>query len=539
MSRRSAGHLDRLTDRLDTLREVVAAGPERVPAGLLERAGATVEQADRRLRHGSAYTVVAIAGATGSGKSTLFNALVGSDVATVGVRRPTTSVAQAAVFGGGAEELLDWLEVPRRHAVPASELDGLVLLDLPDHDSVEAAHRREVDRLVEVVDTFLWVVDPQKYADAALHQQYLSRFAAHGAVTIVALNKVDTVTDPADRRAMIDDVGRLVAADGLRGVRVIPASARDGDGLEALRRELAARVSERQALVDRLTADIDWLVDDLRAAVGDADPQALDRDGERRLVDALAFAAGVDALADTVGAAHRHRSVQQVGWPPVRWVRRLRPDPLRRLGLDREQAARVPGTEELVARSSRPKASAVAHAAVDDALRTVATRSSAGLPDLWVERVHATTASNRDALPDALDVAIASADLPTRTPRWWAVASLLQWTATAAMTVGLLWLVLIGVVAWFGLPDLPTPGLGAVPLPTALALGGAAMGLLIAAIARWAAAVSGRRRARTARKELRRHVDEVAQRLVVDPLDHELAELRRLRALTHQLEPGS
>ena len=539
MSRRSTAHADRLAGRLDVLREVVEAGPDRIPAPLLERATATVEQADRRLRHGSAHTVVAIAGATGSGKSSLFNALVGSDVADVGVRRPTTSVAQAAVFGAGAEELLDWLEVPRRHAVPAGPLDGLVLLDLPDHDSVEAAHRQEVDRLVEVVDTFLWVVDPQKYADAALHQQYLARFAAHGAVTIVALNKVDTVADPTDRRAMIDDVGRLVAADGLSGVRVIPASAREGDGLDALRRELAARVSERQALVDRLEADIDWLVDDLRAAVGDADPAAPDRAVGRRLVDSLAFAAGVDALADTVGAAHRHRSVQHVGWPPLRWVRRLRPDPLRRLGLDRAQAVRVPGTEELVARTSRPRASAVADAAVDDALRTVATRSSSGLPELWVERVHATAARNRDALPDALDVAIASADLPTRTPRWWRVASLLQWTATAAMAAGLVWLVVIGVVAWFGLPDLPTPDLGAVPVPTALALGGAAAGVLIAAVARWAAAISGRRRARTARKELHRHVAEVAQRLVLEPMDHELAELRRLRSLAHQLGAAS
>ena len=35
--------------------------------------------------------VVALAGATGSGKSSLFNALVGEEVAQAGTRRPTTS----------------------------------------------------------------------------------------------------------------------------------------------------------------------------------------------------------------------------------------------------------------------------------------------------------------------------------------------------------------------------------------------------------------------------------------------------------------
>ena len=66
-----------------------------------------------------------------------------------GVRRPTTSWTMACTWGDqGAEELLDWLGVPQRHQVrrdsmldeprdPAdSRLDGLVLLDLPDHDSV-------------------------------------------------------------------------------------------------------------------------------------------------------------------------------------------------------------------------------------------------------------------------------------------------------------------------------------------------------------------------------------------------------------------
>ena len=86
--------------------------------------------------------------------------------------RPTTSKAMAACWGREVpNDLLDWLQVPTRHVVSGGDpaLDGLVLLDLPDHDSTERAHRDEVDRLVQLVDMFIWVVDPQKYADAALH----------------------------------------------------------------------------------------------------------------------------------------------------------------------------------------------------------------------------------------------------------------------------------------------------------------------------------------------------------------------------------
>ena len=142
-------------------------------------------KAGARLRLGAEHTVVALAGATGSGKSSLFNALAGADVSQVGVRRPTT-VARPPRWSGatdGAGALLDWLEVPRRHAARPSagvrRPDGLVLLDLPDHDSVQLEHRLEVDRLVELVDLLVWVLDPQKYADAALHDRYL-RAAAPG-----------------------------------------------------------------------------------------------------------------------------------------------------------------------------------------------------------------------------------------------------------------------------------------------------------------------------------------------------------------------
>src|SRR5690606_41369104 len=50
-------------------------------------------------------------------------------------------------------------------------LSGLVLLDLPDFDSVERGYAAEVERLLRMVDVVVWVVDPQKYADHVLHER--------------------------------------------------------------------------------------------------------------------------------------------------------------------------------------------------------------------------------------------------------------------------------------------------------------------------------------------------------------------------------
>ena len=44
---------------------------------------------------------------------------------------------------------------------------GLVLVDLPDHDSAAVQHREQVDRILALVDAVIWVVDPEKYADFA------------------------------------------------------------------------------------------------------------------------------------------------------------------------------------------------------------------------------------------------------------------------------------------------------------------------------------------------------------------------------------
>ena len=173
-----------LAGRLEALRGAVEIAEARFDASEVTTARLVLDQAESRLGLSGSHTVVAIAGGTGSGKSSLFNALAGAALSPPGVTRPTTSTASACIWP--AEEdvgpLLDWLVVPRRHHIDAATADadlaGLVLLDLPDFDSTADVHRIEVDRLINVVDAFIWLLDPQKYADAAVHDRYLKALAA-------------------------------------------------------------------------------------------------------------------------------------------------------------------------------------------------------------------------------------------------------------------------------------------------------------------------------------------------------------------------
>lgn len=110
-----------LDDRLEALAEAADLAEGRLGPETVERARAVVTRAGVRRGLSVDHTAVTLAGATGSGKSSLFNALSGTDLATVGVTRPTTSKAQAALWGpDGSGPLLDWLGVPLRHTVEGS-----------------------------------------------------------------------------------------------------------------------------------------------------------------------------------------------------------------------------------------------------------------------------------------------------------------------------------------------------------------------------------------------------------------------------------
>ena len=87
--------------------------------GEVEAAGRTAERVRGRVQVGGQHTVVVLAGATGSGKSSLLNALAGESVSRVAPTRPTTD-APLAVSGSAATEVLDWMGGDSRRVLPGA-----------------------------------------------------------------------------------------------------------------------------------------------------------------------------------------------------------------------------------------------------------------------------------------------------------------------------------------------------------------------------------------------------------------------------------
>jgi GTP-binding protein EngB required for normal cell division len=506
----------------------VAEGRLDVPE--VGQARALLAKAGARAALGDA-TVVALAGATGSGKSTLFNALSGSEVSVPGVRRPTTGVAHATVWGeDGADRLLDWLEVPRRHRhEPEPALDGLVLLDLPDHDSVRLEHRLEVDRLVGLVDVLVWVLDPEKYADAAVHDRYLTPLAGHAGVLLVVLNKTDRL-DAVAAKECLADLRALLDREGLAATPLLAASARTGAGVAELRGELAHRVAARRAATDRLVADVRAAAAALDAhagaGAGDGDgARPLGRREREEIVDdlgdALAAAAGVPAVTAAVERSTLRFGVARTGWPLLRWIRKLRPDPLGRLHLGDERS-----------RTSLPAAGAVELAGVATAVRRARDVAGEGLPQAWRDDLRRTVEASESRLADRLDQTVAGTDLGSdRVPLWQRAAGGLQWLLALVALAGALWLLVLVVLGFFQLDEIvPLPQVEGVPLPTVLVVCGLLGGLLLALVARPVVGLRARRRGRTAGRRLRDAIDAVAEDEVLAPMAAVREDAARFRA---------
>ena len=276
-----------LSGRLNALARLVQigsarAGHEGFDPGLLADAEGLLARAGERLRMSAHHTIVVLGGGTGSGKSSLFNQLAGAQFSPVGVLRPVTREPHACVWGmEGAGPLLDWLGIqPRRRYARASALEegeraltGLLLVDLPDHDSVVTGGSTEVSRLVAQADLMVWVLDPQKYADAAVHSRYLVPMAGHSSVIAAALNQADLLT-PEQAEDCVSDLRRLLDAEGLHDARVVVTSATSAAGVADLRQALMETVTARRAALQRISADVDAMAARFVSYAGDADALA-------------------------------------------------------------------------------------------------------------------------------------------------------------------------------------------------------------------------------------------------------------------------
>lgn len=587
-----------------SLKDAISYGEGRVPETVLLDAAETLERLSQRRELSTEHTVIGFFGATGSGKSTLFNAIAGQNIALSAPTRPTTSTVQAAIWEAeGSEELLDWLGIDKRvypqtqalaaegeaiegngagkhnkaggsaapNAVtePAPGLfnrirravggrgemrtrtGGLILLDMPDFDSVTTTNRDLAARMMRYVDVLVWVVDPQKYADAVIHRDFMVPLAASGAQALCVLNQADKLA-PAEVPAVLASLTRLLQAEGTEAHLLsapIAVSARTGEGVDVLRDLLAQVAAAKSLSLQRTDAQLHATASQLRTYAGGegtvlAGAYALD--AEQKLVKACYSSSQAEQVLEAATASYRRAAGQRTGWILTRWMSRLKADPLRRLHLGQqdetksaskaEKSAGMLGSDsenapELVA-SSLPPLSAAQKAGMANAVRQYSKQMAARIDEPWKRSIKEAALSREAELPELLERDMVRIDYGlgrTRAP--WVIFNALQWIALMSALAGVGWLTLISGMAYLQiqLPPAPTPEGSPVPLPTLLLLLGVLLGIASAGVGRLLTAMGSRYYARKLRGRLQTGVEKAVQSCVVAPVQQEAKRLNAYR----------
>lgn len=582
-----------------SLKEAISYGEGRVPETVLLDASETLERLSQRRELSTEHTVIGFFGATGSGKSTLFNAIAGQNIALSAPTRPTTSTVQAAIWEAeGSEELLDWLGIDKRvypqtqaltaegNTAEGSEVaggvaapntvtepapglfnrirravggrgemrtrtGGLVLLDMPDFDSVTTTNRNLAARMMRYVDVLVWVVDPQKYADAVIHRDFMVPLAASGAQALCVLNQADKLA-PAEVPAVLASLTRLLQAEGTEAhllAAPIAVSARTGEGVDTLRDLLAQVAAAKSLSLQRTDAQLHATASQLRTYAGGegavlAGAYALD--AEQKLVQACYASSHAEQVLQAATASYRRAAGQHTGWILTRWMSRLKADPLRRLHLGQqdetkstskaEKSAGMLGSDsenapELVA-SSLPPLSAAQKAGMANAVRQYSKQMANRIDEPWKRSMKEAALSREAELPELLERDMMRIDYGlSRTRAPWVIFNALQWIALLSALAGVAWLTLISGMAYLQiqLPPAPTPEGSPVPLPTLLLLLGILLGIASAGVGRLLTAMGSRYYARKLRGRLQTGVEKAVQTCVVAPVQQEAKRLNAYR----------
>jgi GTP-binding protein EngB required for normal cell division len=585
-----------LSARLDALAELVRIGrlregPDGFSPSLLDDSEASLRRAGERLRLSANHTVVALAGGTGSGKSTLFNALCGATFSPPGVTRPTTRHVHACVWGmQGAAPLLDWLGVQRRHRYArASVLDsgeaalnGLLLLDLPDHDSVVTASMAAVDRLSKLADMLIWVLDPQKYADAAVHNRYLIPLAGHASVFTVVLNQIDLLP-PDQVKDCENDLRRLLDAEGLTDTPLLPVSARTGAGLDELRELLIEAMNASHAASERISADIDSVIGGFAAhAAGqvapdralaaatarelaaplpedaeqaprppsrppwdigdgeqpevvpqkppweDATPDGANRD-DVDPVAAVPDGPAADLTAAFAGATGLTAVAESLASAREALAARLTSWPLARLARRRRDPVRA--LRAAGGNASGIQAGQAQQSEVDNAITAFADAVGGGLPDPWATSLRDAARHNADLVPFALADAVRQA-VPAgkpRVPAWWRLITVWQWLLTVLAVAGLVWAVVIAVAHGGKQQSTLLGDVSLIPWLVIMAAAMLLLGFLTASSCRNMALLAADRERQRAEQAMRERVAAATRDLVLAAVGREIAQYERFR----------
>ncbi len=458
-----------LDERLGRLRAAVDAAASIGLEAEGARTRTVARRVARRAGFGGAVYVMALAGGTGVGKSSVLNALAGEEVSPAKSVRPTTDAPVAWVPADKRDELdalLDWLKVGSIVTHEGRELDDVAILDLPDIDSVRVEHRATVDALLPRIDAVTWVVDPEKYDDHREHAYWRS-LVPHADRLRFVLNKADRLTD-ADVKVVADDLRARLIASGIPRPEVHVVSAVRGTGIDGLREALADAGHAKVIIATKLETDRAAAAERLGRSVGlDADegyrPLLAPEDRERRTREAIDGAlelVDLDGLARQVRGAVMHRA--RIGGGS--FLGRL-------IALGSSFTGRR-GRRADPAAYLRAWRSRGAMGRVLNPLRAAMVEAAGGLPASSRGRVlTALGALSAEAdVARVIDRAVAGAgelEIP-RSPLW-PVIGALQVVVGAVLLFAVAWMVVL-FVAGGGVPvaTVSAPLLGPIPMPLAL-----------------------------------------------------------------------
>jgi predicted GTPase len=265
-----------------------------------------------RLGDPEAPLLVAVAGPTGSGKSTIVNSLADREVSRPGPLRPTTRQPVVWAHPDHAERYQQIGSVATKVVTDIHPLlSDLTIVDTPDIDSYVADHRLVTLEILAHADVVVFLTSAQRYADA-VPWEVLAGIDRRGSVTLYVLNRLSRRSSGAvsdysallRRRGLAFEEVFAIQEQRVRGeAAILPAKAvvKVADRL----RDLAGdRARVLRGVTERATHYA------VRAAEQVADAVEAQEE-ERQRLEAVVEGAYADAMAELTAELQRGTLIRQ------------------------------------------------------------------------------------------------------------------------------------------------------------------------------------------------------------------------------------